>query len=231
MITGVDETIVRYFHEQMAVPEVRLRYIPNGVHLRPRDPQLRAAIRQQLRLRGEEFAFLFVGRLEPEKDVGTLLNAFGALLAATRAQTQLLIAGDGSQRSMLEAIGTQLHLDDRVQFLGARHDVPDLLAAADAFVMTSVTEGQPMALIEAMAAELPCIATAVGGIPALLEGGAGILTGPSSPHQTTAAMMKVLGNTQLRANLTSEAVKRIAAKHSLGKVATDYIDALGLASP
>ena len=76
-----------------------------------------------------------------------------------------------------------------------------------------------MALIEAMAAGLPCIATRVGGIPALLEGGAGILTSPSSPHQTAAAMMEILDNTQLRADLAAEAVRRIVAKHSLGKVA------------
>ena len=85
MITGVDETIVRYFHEQMAIPEVRLRYIPNGVHLRPRDPQMRAATREQLRLGSEEFAFLFVGRLQPEKDVGTLLNAFECTAESPRA--------------------------------------------------------------------------------------------------------------------------------------------------
>ena len=77
-------------------------------------------------------------------------------------------------------------------FLGVRRDVRNLLAAADAFVMTSVTEGQPMALLEAMAAGLPCIATRVGGIPALLEGGAGILTDPSSPQETALAMMEVL---------------------------------------
>lgn len=229
VITGVDETIVRYFHKHMAVPAARLRYIPNGVHVRARDPQVRTATRDSLRLRTDDFAFLFVGRLQPEKDVGTLLHALSALPIAAHARTRLLIAGDGPQRQLLETLVQRLNLNDEVQFLGVRHDVSNLLSAADAFVMTSVTEGQPMALIEAMAAGLPCIATRVGGIPALLEGGAGILTNPASPQETAAAMMVLLDNPASRAGFTSEAVNRILRTHSLDSVATAYLDALGLA--
>ena len=230
VIIGVDQTIVRYFHEHMAVPSGRLRYIPNGVTLRPRDLQLRTATRNQLGLGAEEFAFLFVGRLQPEKDVTTLLKAFGALPITASNRARLLIVGDGPQRSMLELLAHELNIADRVAFLGARQDVPNFLSAADALVMTSITEGQPMALLEAMAAELPCIATRVGGIPALLEHGAGILTSPSSQDETTAAMAEMLVNDALRATCIARAAKRIADKHSLRIVAGDYVDALGLLS-
>ena len=228
VITGVDETIVRYFQEQMAVPARRLRYIPNGVQLRPRDPQIRTATREELRLASEEFAFLFVGRLQPEKDVSTLLYALSALPFLAHAQIRLLIAGDGPQRQLLETLAQRLNLNHHVHFLGVRRDVANLLAASDAFVMTSITEGQPMALIEAMAAGLPCIATRVGGVPALLEGGAGILTNPSSPQETAAAMTEILSNPKSRADFATEAVNRIFLKHSLNNVAIAYLDALGL---
>ena len=94
---------------------------------------------------------------------------------------RLWIAGDGPLREALQAEATRLGLIASLDFLGARRDVPQLLQGADALVMTSITEGQPMALLEAMAAGLPCIATEVGGIPGLLNNGAGLLVPSRDP--------------------------------------------------
>ena len=79
----------------------------------------------------------------------------------------MFLVGNGSERATLESLCQSLSLATTVTFLGERSDVQELLNVADAFVMTSRTEGLPMALIEAMAAGLPCVATAVGGIPSI----------------------------------------------------------------
>ncbi len=227
VITAVDPGIVAYFRDEMRVPAERIRYIANGVRSRTATPDQRAAIRAASGLEPGHFAFLFVGRLQPVKDVGTLLRAF-ALLPA-RARARLLIAGDGPERAALEALAISLDIQSQVRFLGPRGDVPELLTAADAFIMTSITEGQPMALIEAMAARLPCIATSVGGIPALLDDGAGILTPPTSPGETAAGMTRMMESPELRAACVAAATRRIDGRHSLERVVDAYLDALGVA--
>jgi glycosyltransferase involved in cell wall biosynthesis len=228
VITGVDPGIVDYFRTEMNVPAARLRYIPNGVRLRERDEARRAAVRSALGIRADEFVFLFAGRLQPVKDVPTLLSAAAALPESLRARTRVLLAGDGPERSKLEAQATSLGLNDVVRFLGARRDVPDLLAAADAFVMTSVTEGQPMALIEAMAAGVPCVATRVGGIPVLLGDGAGLLAPPSAPEQIAAEMARMISSEEVRSQCVQAGLRVVRAKHSLDQVVDEYFRALGM---
>lgn len=231
VVTAVDPGIAAYFRDEMHVPAERIRYIANGVRYRSATPDQRAAMRAACGVEPGQFAFLFVGRLQPVKDVGTLLRAFALLATQARERARLLIAGDGPERANLEALAGSLGIAPQVSFLGPRGDVPELLTAADAFIMTSITEGQPMALIEAMAARLPCIATNVGGIPALLDEGAGIVTPPSSPPDTAAAMARVMESPELRAASVAAALRRIEARHSLERVVDAYLDALGVAPP
>jgi glycosyltransferase involved in cell wall biosynthesis len=229
VITAVDPGIAAYFRDEMRVPAARIRYIANGVRARTATPDQRAAIRAACGLAPGHFAFLFVGRLQPVKDVGTLLRAFALLPGPARERARLLIAGDGPERAALEALAISLEIQSQVRFLGPRGDVPELLTAADAFIMTSTTEGQPMALIEAMAARLPCIATSVGGIPVMLDNGAGILTPPSSPGESAAAMTRMMESSEVRAACVTAAMHRIEARHSLERVVDAYLETLGVA--
>jgi glycosyltransferase involved in cell wall biosynthesis len=108
----------------------------------------------------EKFVWLAVGRLAEAKDYPNLLRAFTAVPERGAA---LLIAGRGPLRASIEALASSLGLDDRVRFLGLRHDVPQLMNAADAYVMSSALEGMPLVLQEASATGLPVVATDVGG--------------------------------------------------------------------
>jgi glycosyltransferase involved in cell wall biosynthesis len=231
VITAVDPGIADYFRDEMHVPAERLVYIANGVRVRTATAEQRAAMRTACGVGPENFVFLFVGRLQPVKDVGTLLQAFALLSRETRQRARLLIAGDGPERAALTALAASLGIAAEVNFLGPRGDIPQLLTAADAFVMTSVTEGQPMALIEAMAARLPCIATSVGGIPALLDDRAGLLTPPSSPPATAAAMQQLMDSATLREECVTQAMRKIEARHSLERVVDAYLEALGVEAP
>ncbi|MEE2702457.1 MAG: glycosyltransferase [Myxococcota bacterium] len=166
---AVSERALAAFRRDGWVSAEKLFSLPNGVVCdREPSPDVRARIRNALGL-ADRFTFLHAGRLDAEKDQQTLLRGFAAVRGDRPAQ--LLIAGDGPLRGQLEALCRELEPSNPVVFLGARDDVPDLLAAADAFVLSSVTEGLPVALLEAGAAGLPVVATEVGDVPRLLVPG------------------------------------------------------------
>lgn len=117
----------------------------------------------------EAVLFVSIGRLEPQKNYSLLLEAFADGPARTDPNTKLIIVGEGYLRQNLEEQTRSLGLSARVHFLGLRTDIPNILAAADIFVLSSDYEGNPLVVMEAMAAGKPVIATAVGGVPELVE--------------------------------------------------------------
>ena len=128
----------------------------------------------------------------------------------------------------LESLCRSLNLADAVTFLGERTDVKELLNMADAFIMTSSTEGLPMALIEAMAASLPCVATAVGGIPAVLSGDAGLVVPSDNPDAVAQALVRLYGDEPLRRQLAEAALRKVQTQYGLEPVVTAYLELLGL---
>jgi glycosyltransferase involved in cell wall biosynthesis len=167
----------------------RTAVIPNAVEIPPasarsdRDPPVLVA----------------VGRLKPPKDSLTLVRALALLRpGAGRA----LIVGDGPDRAELEAEIRRLEIGDRVQLLGERRDVLELLADADVFVLSSVSEGLPVSVLEAMAAGLPVVGSRVGGVPELVvEGETGLLVEPGDPDKLAAAIDRLLADPELRRRL------------------------------
>jgi glycosyltransferase involved in cell wall biosynthesis len=171
-------------------PTDRLLVIPNGldVSVFVAAEAHRTDVRAALRVADDEFLWLATGRLVPQKDVPNLLDAFAKHRAA-HSRSRLAIAGDGALRDEMLAHASALGLDDSVMFLGIRDDVPQLMGAADAFVMSSAWEGLPNVVMEAMAAGLPVVSTNVGGVAELVEDPAtGALVPPSDPAALAAAM-------------------------------------------
>jgi glycosyltransferase involved in cell wall biosynthesis len=121
------------------------------------------------------FTIGYVGRLVPIKNVESLICAF-ALVRESIPAARLVIAGDGPERSRLEALVRRLELARYVEFRGWCADLPDLYATFDALALTSLNEGTPVALIEAMAAGVPVVATSVGGVPDVVGDAMGVLT-------------------------------------------------------
>lgn len=168
------------------------RTIPSGVPLdafmRPPGGS-RERVRQELGIPAGALVALSVGRLEPIKGFDILLAAW-AQLAAPRPS--LLLAGDGAERPRLEALVAAGSCGDRVRFLGARDDVPALLAAADLFVLASRNEGMGRAFVEAMAAGLPVIGTDVGGVRTFVRDGEnGFLVPPEDPTALARAVSRI----------------------------------------
>jgi glycosyltransferase involved in cell wall biosynthesis len=132
---------------------------------------------------------VLVARLAREKDVPTLLHA-AALIATGQPDFRLEIAGDGPERSNLEALRDRLGLGQHVRFLGAVRDVPRLLARARLFVLPSLSEGISLTLLEAMARGLPVVATTVGGNPEVVSQGAtGLLVSARDPNALAEAVL------------------------------------------
>lgn len=135
-----------------------------------------------------------VARLSPEKDFATLLRAVW-ILVKDRPEFRLQIVGDGSERPKLEALCRELRLEDHVQFLGERSDVPELLRNAGFFVSSSKSEGISLTILEAMAVGLPVVTTRVGGSPEIVvDGGTGRLVDSQCPDQLALAMRDMLND-------------------------------------
>jgi glycosyltransferase involved in cell wall biosynthesis len=193
LTTNVSEAGVTRQIETGSARAGRVVFVPNGLDLdtfRP-DPGLRQATRRGLGL-AEEFTWLAAGRIEEAKDYPNMVRAFAAL-AARRPETLLLIAGRGSQEAEVKALVSATGLDRRVRFLGVRTDVPGLMNAADAYVMSSQWEGMPLVLQEAAAVGLPVVATDVGGNREVVcDGVSGLLVPPNDSAALAAAMQRVL---------------------------------------
>ena len=181
------EDITRKF---AIVPPTKVAVVPLGLELgellalaeRPPGPRVPL----------EHVVLGYVGRLVPIKDLGTLVR--GVAQARLRIPgLELVLAGDGEERASLEALVTRLGLGAHVAFLGWRSDLPALYGGMDLFVLTSLNEGTPVSLIEAMAAGVPVVATAVGGVPDVIEDGvSGVLIPPREPEAVAAAITDAL---------------------------------------
>jgi len=203
--------------------------VPNGVPLPEPDPNMRSAARADLGLADDVFTFLAVGNLKPEKGFEDLLEAAAILrdrLAGRRFV--VLIAGGTSDEAYakgLDASLDRLNLRDVVRFLGYRPDTRPLYAAANAFVLSSRTEGLPMVLLEAMGAGLAVIATRVGGVPDVVTDGAnGLLVASSEPRELADAMARLADASALRQRLGEVARRHIRSGYSVERMAERYLD-------
>jgi glycosyltransferase involved in cell wall biosynthesis len=140
-----------------------------------------------------------VGRLAEPKDALTLVRALAGVRG--RPFTALLV-GDGPDRASLEAEVSRLGLQDAIALTGTRDDVPELLARADVFALSSRSEGAPLSILEAMAAGLPVVSSRVGGVPELVvDGETGLLVPPGDPAAMAAALGRLLADAGLRRRL------------------------------
>ena len=185
--------------------------IPNGVPAEHFSPPrgARDEVRASLGLKYDAPVFVSVGKLEPQKNHHGLLLAFASDRLA-RIGAHLLLVGDGFLRRDLEARARALACGDRVHFLGVRSDVPRVLAAADAFVLASHYEGNPLSVMEAMAAGKAVVATAVGCVPELVADESGQLVPPGDVPALEAALFEIAQDLR-RAQVMGAAGGRIAA--------------------
>lgn len=177
---------------QAGIPPHKITVIRNGIDTgayRPPDAAAVADCRLSLGIQPPERVVGVVGRLVPVKAYDDFLTA-AALVGRAAADVKFLITGDGPGESALRDQARALGIADRVVFAGFRRDIPLILAGLDVFVISSLSEGLPLVLLEAMAAGRPAVCTAVGGIPEVVAAGENGMLVPV--HDTAGLAAKVL---------------------------------------
>ena len=175
----------------------------------------------ELRARGKRIVGA-VGRLVDQKGFDYLLHAIPSVLKQF-PETVLLIVGEGPKRAKLEALASELKITDSVRFTGACDDMPSVYSSFDLFVLSSVDEGMPLALIEAMAIGKPVVATRVAAVPRLvLEGVTGRLIEPRDPAAISATICELLGDPATCERLGEAARARMEARFSSELMAERY---------
>jgi glycosyltransferase involved in cell wall biosynthesis len=205
------------------VPSERIAIVPTGV--RASDYQStrdRQHIRTTLGIDEQTSAIGVVAALSPQKGHHYLLEAMQRVLQNTEAV--LLVAGSGVLQPALVAQAQKLGIADRVRWLGHREDVPELLHALDLFVLPSLWEGLPYALLEAMAAGVPVVATAIAGNVDLIDGHTtGWLASAADAHGLSEAILQPLTEPAETVRRAAVAQKLVTEKYSLDSMIEHHV--------
>jgi len=220
LTTNVSQAAVERYIQVGAAPKDKIKFMPNGIDICRFKPDRLAGrgLRHELGI-NNAFVWLAVGRFEAAKDYPNMLRAF-RVVAAKRLDATLLLVGQGSLLEEVKKLAGELGLEDKVRFLGVRRDIPELMNAADAFVLSSRWEGFGLVLAEAMACQLPVVAADSGGPREILHGGSlGFLVPPGDSNSLAKAMVQLMTLTEVERQAMGQAGRvYVEANYSLDRV-------------
>jgi glycosyltransferase involved in cell wall biosynthesis len=208
---------------KVGVPKQKIHMIQNSVEIPDVGPVDAVELRRPLGLLQETFVVVFVGRLSPVKAPGDLLTAW-TQFSRHFADTQLIFLGEGELAGELQKQAIQDGLVEQVRFLGRVDNVNDYLLAADTFVLPSISEAMPNALLEAMAVGLPVIASAVGGITDAVEHRQnGLLYTSGDINGLADCLLELAQSPELQAKLGATARQTVVERYDLERMTDRYI--------
>ena len=200
-VIAVSSHVHNVMIREIGVSPLRAKLILNGVNTArfAINARVRKQTRETLGLAEQDFVVGIVARLAPVKNHSLLLNGFASFEVDLPIRKKLLIVGDGAERAKLEALAAQLGIDGITQFLGERRDTEALLNAMDVYVLSSLSEGMNLTLLEAMSSGLPVVATSVGGNVEIVEDGiSGFLVPVDDPIEMGQRLHQLALDPQLR---------------------------------
>jgi glycosyltransferase involved in cell wall biosynthesis len=226
-MTIVSQAAADRFVTESIIPKELLRVLPNGLDITPFQnvpAGARESLRRSMGLDGE-FAWLAVGRFEVAKDYPNMLRAF-AKVRQLDDRAVLLLVGQGSLQGEAESLSRDLGLASTVRFLGVRNDVPELMSAADGYVLSSAWEGMPIVLLEAAAAGLPIVATVAGGNHEVVSDElSGFLVPPRDSDELSRAMLRLMGLPEAqRRGMGERGRENIRIHHGLTRMVDQWED-------
>jgi len=204
--------------ERAGIPGSNLSLIENGVDTARFRPDVAPLSRSEHGIPEHAFVFGSAMRLGEQKHPLGLLDAFAEVLKQA-PHCWLALAGDGPLRAAMQTRVCELGIEGHVRMLGARHDLESFYPMLDCFVLPSLYEGLPLALLEAMAAALPIVSTAVGQVPGVLTGLPATLVPPGDTEALAAAMHATLDAGRVR---YPELRQRVIERYSVARMARDY---------
>jgi L-malate glycosyltransferase len=219
-VFAVSEDVKRHLVGE-GFPADAVDVIYNGIDPGPPpDAALRERVRRELGVEDAEFVVATVARLDPVKDLATLIQATAEM--SGRHRTRLVVVGDGPERGSLERLSADAGVRDRVSFIGFRDDARQWLAGCDAYANSSISEGVSLTILEAMAAGLPVVATRVGGTPEVVDDVCGRLVPARDPRALARALEELAAAPELRRTLGSAARRRVESRFTIARMVEDY---------
>lgn len=217
-LVGVSLATADALAHALDIDRERIVVVPNGI---PQRSGVRDRVRRELGVPDDQLLIVAVGNLYPVKGHAVLLEALAML--ADRDGWQLAIAGRGEEEVRLRAQSATAGLESRVHILGFRDDIPDILAAGDIFVMPSLSEGLPLALVEAMSFGLPVVVSRVGGIPEVVTNDVeALLVPPSDARALANALERLIDSAGLRRRLGVAGRARAQRDYAIATMADRY---------
>ncbi len=215
-VIAVSHAVKKDLMEQGVDPK-RIVVVQNGIDL-TRGSRNNQNTKGKLKRVGNHSIVGTITRLSPQKDIPTFLK-MAALVIRDVPKTQFLIVGDGEKRKELQDLAEKLGLGYHVRFLGYRRDVPDLLRTFDIFALSSLWEGLPIVILEAMAAEKPVVATAVDGVAEVVEHGkTGLLAEPRRQDLLARSVIELIKNPARAREMGERGRERVESYFSIDRV-------------
>jgi glycosyltransferase involved in cell wall biosynthesis len=220
-VVAVSETIAKSLRRS-GIRESKIRVIDNGIDL-PSFSQARATLAEKID-KGRNLIVGTVGRLAPQKGLEYFLCAAREVLLEFPSVT-FVVLGAGPDREKLENIATDLAIKQNVVFSGHCTDMPGAYASMDVFVLASLDEGMPMVVLEALASKKPVVATRVGAVPRLIiHEKTGLLIVPRDVLALKLAILRLLNDSSLRAQLGNAGEALVQRSHSHKVMARNYLE-------
>lgn len=233
-VTAVGAFVKQALVNNEGLAAERIEVIYNGIDPARFDvtdhEAVRSETRRELGLAPGQPVLLQVARFHPVKDHATALHAFAHVLndwgsAAAEARPVFLLAGEGDKRQELEAMIRSLKIENNVRFLGVRHDVPRLMAATDVFVLSSLSEGISVTLLEAMGCGVPIAATNVGGNGEIVEHELnGLLSPRADPRRLADNILAMLRDPAMLHRMGEAARKRLLVRFTQDQMHRRYAE-------
>ena len=188
------------------IDENRIIVIHNGIDIYKYNKKPNPKIKEDLSIPQDAFIFLTIGRLIPQKGIDVLLKAF----AKIQNNPHLIIVGSGIEEENLKKLAKELGVESRVSFLGIRHDIPDVLATSNCFILSSRYEGLGIVVLEAMAASKPIIISDFEAGKDMIDNNvSGLIIKRENVEELSSAMMKLMSDVSLRENLSKKAFEKV----------------------
>lgn len=225
---AVSRAVQNKLVEKFILPASKIVIVPNGFELRlPLDPiAARRFMRQQFGLAEGDMVVVMVARFVEQKGHHILVEAMPTI-AARFPTVRFLLLGEGPLLEVVRKQAQAAGIAERVLLPGAVDDVPKILAGCDLFVLSSFWEGLPVALLEAMGAGLPAVATAVGGVPEVIQPGkTGLLVSPGDSKQLADAVCALLHDKRQRADLAHAGQEYVQQHHRIEVMTDRYLEIL-----
>lgn len=223
-VVGVSEATTANLQKLHSIRPGRLVRIYNGVV-----PLRQAAIDECPPKHG--FTLVYVGRLEPIKNHGLLFRAFRTALSS-KPDLRLWMVGDGSERQSLESLSGEFGIADQMTFWGHQSDVAPFFSCADAFVMSSKSEGLPLSLLQSFSLGVPAIVTDVGGMAEVVRlAKAGLIVSATNPADMAAAILKMAGDEAGRRQYSEAAINAFRSQFSLDTMVDAYLGLYSMKRP